>query len=138
MATMMQQMKRSWQAFRLSPPGMRFTERYHRRQRDTNGGWSPSRIAYIAAGLALVAGGLLLVPFPGPGWLVVFFGLALVGSEFKPVAEALDVTEIRLRVWGRAAMELWQEAPARERAMIVVVVAIVVLAIAYGLFVLVT
>jgi uncharacterized protein (TIGR02611 family) len=26
--------------------------------------------------------GLLLVPLPGPGWLVVFLGLAVLGTEF--------------------------------------------------------
>ncbi|HYI50233.1 MAG TPA: TIGR02611 family protein [Microbacterium sp.] len=27
--------------------------------------------------------GLLLVPLPGPGWLVVFLGLAVLGTEFR-------------------------------------------------------
>jgi uncharacterized protein (TIGR02611 family) len=38
-------------------------------------------------GVALFGGllavlGLLLVPLPGPGWLVVFLGLAVLGTEF--------------------------------------------------------
>lgn len=27
--------------------------------------------------------GLILVPYPGPGWLVVFAGLAILASEFE-------------------------------------------------------
>ncbi|MBO3752629.1 hypothetical protein J5X84_41815 [Streptosporangiaceae bacterium NEAU-GS5] len=30
----------------------------------------------------MVIGGLILVPFPGPGWLIVFLGLALLATEF--------------------------------------------------------
>jgi len=33
-------------------------------------------------GGVLTAGGLVLVPLPGPGWLVVFLGLAVLGTEF--------------------------------------------------------
>ncbi|WP_240658659.1 TIGR02611 family protein [Microbacterium sp. CPCC 204701] len=34
-------------------------------------------------GGTLAIGGLLLVPLPGPGWLVVFLGLAVLGTEFR-------------------------------------------------------
>ena len=33
-------------------------------------------------GALVVLLGLVLVPLPGPGWLVVFLGLAVLGSEF--------------------------------------------------------
>lgn len=35
----------------------------------------------ILGGLIAVVG-LILVPLPGPGWLVVFLGLAILGTEF--------------------------------------------------------
>lgn len=41
------------------------------------------RIVVGVVGLVIVAGGLLMVPFPGPGWLVVFLGLAIWASEFE-------------------------------------------------------
>ena len=40
------------------------------------------RIGIAVIGTLLVLGGLVLVPLPGPGWLVVFAGLALLGTEF--------------------------------------------------------
>ena len=40
-------------------------------------------------GIAIVSGGLLLVPLPGPGWLIVFLGLAVLGLEF-PKAKQLN------------------------------------------------
>ena len=47
------------------------------------------KIALGLAGLIVVIIGLLLVPLPGPGWLVVFLGLAILGLEF-PAANRLN------------------------------------------------
>lgn len=41
-------------------------------------------------GLIVVVVGLILVPLPGPGWLVVFIGIAILGTEF-PAAHRLNV-----------------------------------------------
>lgn len=38
-------------------------------------------VAVLGAGIALV--GIPLIPLPGPGWLVVFLGLAVLGTEFS-------------------------------------------------------
>ncbi|MEU5691969.1 TIGR02611 family protein [Actinosynnema sp. NPDC020468] len=35
----------------------------------------------VVGGLVLVAG-ILMIPYPGPGWLVVFTGLAILATEF--------------------------------------------------------
>lgn len=40
------------------------------------------RIGVGAVGGLLAVGGLVLVPLPGPGWLIVFLGLAVLGTEF--------------------------------------------------------
>jgi len=40
------------------------------------------RIGVGVVGTVLALVGLVLVPLPGPGWLVVFAGLALLGTEF--------------------------------------------------------
>jgi uncharacterized protein (TIGR02611 family) len=34
-------------------------------------------------GGAIIVGGLILVPLPGPGWLIVFIGIAVLGVEFR-------------------------------------------------------
>lgn len=41
------------------------------------------RCAVGVAGGTLSVVGLILVPLPGPGWLVVFLGLAILGTEFR-------------------------------------------------------
>lgn len=40
------------------------------------------RVGIAVVGTLLALGGLVLVPLPGPGWLIVFTGLALLGTEF--------------------------------------------------------
>lgn len=41
------------------------------------------RMVVGVVGLIIVVIGLLMVPFPGPGWLVVFLGMAVWASEFE-------------------------------------------------------
>lgn len=44
-------------------------------------------VAIIGSLVTLI--GLVLVPYPGPGWLIVFGGLAILASEFEFAAKLL-------------------------------------------------
>ena len=57
------------------------------------------RIVVGLLGVALTVGGLLLIPLPGPGWLVVLAGLGVLASEFEPARRLLDLAHSRLRAW---------------------------------------
>jgi uncharacterized protein (TIGR02611 family) len=63
-------------------------------------------------GAAVTVGGLLLVPLPGPGWLIVFVGLAILASEFSWAQHLLDYARDRLQLWTRwlRAQALWVRA----------------------------
>ncbi|WP_166984135.1 TIGR02611 family protein [Paramicrobacterium fandaimingii] len=41
------------------------------------------RVAVGTLGTVIALLGLVLVPLPGPGWLIVFLGLAILGTEFR-------------------------------------------------------
>ena len=43
---------------------------------------SGKRIAVTIAGFLVVLLGLVLIPLPGPGWLIVFAGLAILATEY--------------------------------------------------------
>lgn len=43
--------------------------------------------------------GLVLVPYPGPGWLIVFGGLAILASEFKFAAHILEYARGKYDAW---------------------------------------
>lgn len=63
------------------------------------------RVAVGVFGGVLTLGGLLLVPLPGPGWLVVFLGLAVLGTEFhwaRRIAAWLKRMLDRFWAWWRA------------------------------------
>lgn len=34
-------------------------------------------------GFAIVGAGIILLPLPGPGWVIIFFGFAILASEFE-------------------------------------------------------
>ena len=52
-------------------------------------------------GVAITVGGLVLVPLPGPGWLIVLAGLAVLASEFAPARRLLDFASATLARWTR-------------------------------------
>jgi uncharacterized protein (TIGR02611 family) len=54
----------------------------------------------IAGGIVLVAG-IIAIPYPGPGWLIVFAGLGILSTEFEWAS--------RLLGFARGKYEQWQE-----------------------------
>lgn len=57
------------------------------------------RVAVFIVGLAIVVLGLLLIPFPGPGWLIVIAGLAVWATEFEKAQRVLEFVKRQLRQW---------------------------------------
>ena len=53
--------------------------------------------------------GLIMVPAPGPGWLVVFFGLLILASEFEFAQRWLDFARRHVSRWNDwiMAQALW-------------------------------
>jgi uncharacterized protein (TIGR02611 family) len=61
-----------------------------------------SVVAVLGSTLSLL--GLALVPLPGPGWLVVFLGLAVLGTEFawaRRLAAVIKRLLTRFWTWWR-------------------------------------
>jgi uncharacterized protein (TIGR02611 family) len=52
------------------------------------------------AGWAVLLVGVVLIPFPGPGWVIVFIGFSILASEFD---WAKDV-----RVWVEEKYQAWR------------------------------
>lgn len=52
----------------------------------------------IAGGLVVLIG-LVLVPYPGPGWLIVFAGLAILATEFEFAQKTLDFAKAKYDAW---------------------------------------
>jgi uncharacterized protein (TIGR02611 family) len=52
----------------------------------------------VIGGLVLVAG-IVMIPYPGPGWLVVFAGLAILAKEFTWAERVLQFAKRYYDAW---------------------------------------
>lgn len=52
----------------------------------------------IVGGVVLVAG-IIMIPYPGPGWVVVFIGLAILAQEFEWAERALHFARGKYDQW---------------------------------------
>jgi uncharacterized protein (TIGR02611 family) len=52
----------------------------------------------IVGGAVLVVG-VIAIPYPGPGWLIVFAGLAILATEFTWAQRALDFARHKYDLW---------------------------------------
>jgi len=57
------------------------------------------RILVALVGFAIVITGLALIPLPGPGWLIVFGGLAVLSTEFVWAERLLNFARGKVRGW---------------------------------------
>ncbi|WP_245721789.1 TIGR02611 family protein [Nocardia crassostreae] len=55
------------------------------------------RIAVGVLGVAVLVVGILAIPYPGPGWLIVFAGLGILATEFAWEHRTLHWTHGRYR-----------------------------------------
>jgi uncharacterized protein (TIGR02611 family) len=53
------------------------------------------RIAIGVVGLTVLGLGILAIPYPGPGWAIVFVGLAILATEFEWAHRLLRYTRER-------------------------------------------
>jgi uncharacterized protein (TIGR02611 family) len=63
------------------------------------------RVGVFVVGLAVVAGGVLLLPLPGPGWVVIFGGMAIWATEFVWAQRVLRWTRRKVADAARAALD---------------------------------
>jgi uncharacterized protein (TIGR02611 family) len=126
---MFEEIRRSWRLLESGKPGARF-ERYYLRHQ---GGRSPVRkVASVVIGLVIIAAGIILLPAPGPGTLVVALGTAFLAGESLRVARGLDWLEPRLRKALAAAKRRWEKSSPAARAAFVLVAAVIVVGAALG------
>jgi uncharacterized protein (TIGR02611 family) len=50
-------------------------------------------------GTAVLIAGIIAIPYPGPGWLILFAGLAILGTEFEWAQRVLHWTRVRYDAW---------------------------------------
>ena len=57
------------------------------------------RVVVAIIGFAIIVTGLALIPLPGPGWLIVFAGLAVLSTEFAWAERLLHYARRKVHGW---------------------------------------
>ncbi|MFE9684767.1 TIGR02611 family protein [Streptomyces sp. NPDC002701] len=89
------------------------------------------QVGVFIVGLAVVVAGVIMLPLPGPGWLVIFGGMAIWATEFV-------WAQLVLRWTKRKVTEATQRAldpKVRRRNIILTTVGLVIIAVLVGVYV---
>ena len=66
------------------------------------------KIGIAVLGALVIALGIILIPFPGPGWAIVILGLAIWALEFAWAKALLTLTKRYVLTWTRwTAAQSW-------------------------------
>ena len=57
------------------------------------------KIGIGVLGGLVIALGIILIPFPGPGWAIVILGLAILALEFTWAKKLLEFTRRQVKAW---------------------------------------
>jgi uncharacterized protein (TIGR02611 family) len=122
----------NWEEFKSARAGTRFQARFRRRQRQ---GHKPvTKFFYIVVGFVLLMMGLVLIPAPGPGFLVVLPGAALIAEESYFAAHLFDTIELATRRIARKATRAWTHAAPLLKAAVAALALVLALAAGLGVY----
>jgi uncharacterized protein (TIGR02611 family) len=95
-----------WRDLTTAKPGRRFQNRYYaRKKRRSN---PLVKLVYLVLGAVLTIAGIVLLPAPGPGFLVIFVGAAMLAEESLLIAHACDWAEVKARAVLKRARRAWK------------------------------
>ncbi len=101
--------------------------RFVRRSRPLHLSW---QVGVFLIGLAVVGGGVLLLPLPGPGWVVIFAGMAIWATEFVWAQLVLRWTKRKVTEAAQKALD----PRVRRRNLILTAVALVIVGTLVGVY----
>jgi uncharacterized protein (TIGR02611 family) len=105
---MLRWLKLQWRDVKCGRPGTRFKQRWRAREQRRRSYFA--KPLYMTAGLFVFLVGLVMLPAPGPGCIVVFIGAAMMAEESFRVASVLDRIELKGRRLLVRAARSWKRA----------------------------
>ncbi|MFJ6570310.1 TIGR02611 family protein [Streptomyces sp. NPDC091292] len=88
------------------------------------------QVGVFIVGLAVVAAGIVMLPLPGPGWLVIFGGMAIWATEFVWAQLVLRWTKRKVTEAAQRALD----PKVRRRNMILTAIGLVIVAVLCGIY----
>lgn len=89
------------------------------------------QVGVFVVGLAVVIAGIIMLPLPGPGWLVIFGGMAIWATEFVWAQLVLRWTKRKVTEAAQKALD----PKVRRRNIILTTVGLVIVAVLVGIYV---
>ncbi|MDO0928590.1 TIGR02611 family protein [Streptomyces sp. TG1A-8] len=89
------------------------------------------QVGVFVVGLAVVAGGVVMLPLPGPGWVVIFGGMAIWATEFVWAQLVLRWTKRKVTEAARHALD----PRVRRRNITLTVTGLVIIGVLVGIYV---
>ncbi|MFD7445558.1 TIGR02611 family protein [Streptomyces sp. NPDC059909] len=89
------------------------------------------QVGVFIVGLAVVVAGVIMLPLPGPGWLVIFGGMAIWATEFVWAQLVLRWTKRKVTEAAQRALD----PRVRRRNIILTTIGLVIMAVLIGIYV---
>ncbi|MFE7542392.1 TIGR02611 family protein [Streptomyces platensis] len=88
------------------------------------------QVGVFVVGLAVVVAGVIMLPLPGPGWLVIFGGMAIWATEFVWAQLVLRWTKRKVTEAAQRALD----PKVRRRNIILTTIGLVIIAAALAVY----
>jgi uncharacterized protein (TIGR02611 family) len=88
------------------------------------------QVGVFIVGLAVVGAGIVMLPLPGPGWLVIFGGIAIWATEFVWAQLVLRWTKRKVTEAAQRALD----PKVRRRNIILTTIGLVIVAVLVGIY----
>ncbi|MFD3516906.1 TIGR02611 family protein [Streptomyces sp. NPDC058657] len=89
------------------------------------------QVGVFVVGLAVVITGIIMLPLPGPGWVVIFGGMAIWATEFVWAQLVMRWTKRKLTEAAQKALD----PKVRRRNIILTTIGLIVVAVLVGIYV---
>ncbi|MFF5898752.1 TIGR02611 family protein [Streptomyces argenteolus] len=89
------------------------------------------QVGIFVVGLAVVGAGIVMLPLPGPGWLVIFGGMAIWATEFVWAQLVLRWTRRKVTEAAQRALD----PKVRRRNVILTTLGLLIVAVLVGIYV---
>ncbi|WP_225821980.1 TIGR02611 family protein [Streptomyces naphthomycinicus] len=88
------------------------------------------QVGVFVIGLAVVAAGIVMLPLPGPGWVVIFGGMAIWATEFVWAQLVLRWTKRKVTEAAQRALD----PRVRRRNITLTVIGLVIIGVLVGIY----
>jgi uncharacterized protein (TIGR02611 family) len=125
---MFEKIKQHFQALLGDAPGKRFQQQFWRNRQNRSHPFL-KKVLFIGGGVIVIAAGILALPLPGPGTVIIIVGLGLLAQESLRLSKFLDWLEVKGRKIIDQSKNYWEKSSYAKKVVIIIFVTIITLAI---------